>query len=267
MRRLITVSAAAFTAFLIAGSLGVFAQPPAGGPPMGPGAGSGGGGRGRGRGPMIGGPGSPTADGSHAVTDGGIKAAGWSGRVDANEEKAGMTINDAKLEQSGSTLHVTTGPATTYWRTNDKATGDFTVKASFTEPKYMNLNTHPHPYGVFIGGNDMGTENQSQLYCAAYGNGNFIVRGFGPAVFQMNGRGGEANAAVHKAEGRGQPVSQDVAISVKGGKVECSINGTVVASYDKSAVVSDGKLKSTDGAYGLRFAHNTDVQVTDFSKN
>jgi len=41
--------------------------------------------------------------------------------------------------------------------------------------------------------------------------------------------------------------------------VECSINGTMVASYDKALLVTGGKLKSTDGTYGLRFAHNTDV--------
>ena len=44
--------------------------------------------------------------------------------------------------------------------------------------------------------------------------------------------------------------------------MECSINGTVVASYDKALLVTGGKLKSTDGTYGLRFAHNTDVTVT-----
>ena len=68
--------------------------------------------------------------------------------------------------------------------------------------------------GVFIGGNDMGTANQSYLYCAAYGNGNFIVRGFGPAPFALNGGHGEANAAVHKAAAAGSPVSQDIAVSV-----------------------------------------------------
>jgi len=36
----------------------------------------------------------------------------------------------------------------------------------------------------------------------------------------------------------------------------------VVAGYDKAALVTAGKLKSTDGVYGLRFAHNTDVTVT-----
>jgi hypothetical protein len=136
------------------------------------------------------------------------------------------------------------------------------VKATFYEPKYMNLNTHPHPYGVFIGGNDMGTPDQTDLYCAAYGNGKFIVRGFGPAPFKMNGFLGDANAAVHKAAGRGQPVTQDIALSVTGNKVECSINGTVVASYDKALLVTGGKLKSTDGTFGLLFAHNTDVMVT-----
>ena len=144
---------------------------------------------------------------------------------------------DAKLAKEGDGIHVTTGPAGTYWNPANKASGDYTVKATFTEPKYMNLNTHPHPYGIFIGGNDMGTDQQSYLYCAAYGNGNFIVRGFGPAPFQMNGRRGEANAAVHKAAGQGEPVTQEIAVSVKGDKVECSINGTVVASYNKADLV------------------------------
>ena len=195
---------------------------------------------------------------------GGIMVPGWMGKVDANEAKAGQTVNNAKLAKDGDAIKVTTGPAISYWNPADKATGSYTVKATFSEPKYMNLNTHPHPYGIFIGGSDMGTDRNSYLYCAAYGNGNFIVRGFGPDAFQMNGRRGEANAAVNKAAGPGEPVKQEIAMSVKGDKVECAINGTVVASYDKSAAVTDGKLKSTDGVYGLRFAHNTEVTVTGF---
>ena len=78
----------------------------------------------------------------------------------------------------------------------------------------------------------------------------------------MNGRG-EANPAVHKAAAPGESVEQKIALSVKDGKVECAVNGTVVASYDKAAVVTDGKLKSTDGVYGIRFAHNTEGTVTD----
>jgi hypothetical protein len=206
---------------------------------------------------------------SRTVAGGGISVPGWTGKIDASEEKAGQTLNGAKLAKEGDSLVVTTGPAVTYWNPANKASGNYTVKATFKEPKYMNLNSHPHPYGITIAGNDLGTAQESYVYCAAYGNGNFIVRGFGPEPFQMNGRRGEANAAVHKAAGQGEPVTQEIALSVKGDRVECSINGTVVAGYDKAAIVAPGKLKSTDGVYGLRFAHNTDVVVTGFgiSKN
>jgi hypothetical protein len=81
----------------------------------------------------------------------------------------------------------------------------------------------------------------------------------------MNGRRGEPNAAVHQAAGTGSPVTQEIALSVAGDKVTCAINGTVVATYDKAAVVAPGKLKSTDGVYGLRFAHNTEAVVTGLS--
>ncbi len=201
---------------------------------------------------------------SRKIAGGGISAPGWTGKIDAGEEKLGQALNNAKFAENGGTFNVTTGPAVSYWNPANKATGDYTVTATFSEPKFMNLNSHPHPYGIFIAGNDLGTADQNYLYCAAYGNGNFIVRGFGPETFRMNGGRGEANAAVHKAAAPGAPVTQEIAMSVKGGKVECSINGTVVASYDKSAVVTAGKLKSTDGIYGLRFAHNTEVAVTGF---
>jgi hypothetical protein len=206
-------------------------------------------------------------DASRVVAGGGISVPQWTGKIDANEERRGLTLNGAKLSKEGDAFHVTTGPAVAYWNPANKAAGDYTVKATFTEPKYMNLNSHPHPYGIFVGGIDMGSANQSYLYCAAYGNGRFIVRGFGPGPFQMNGFQGDGNAAVHQAAGVGQPVTQEIALSVKGDRVECSINGTVVAGYTKSALVTEGKLKSTDGIYGLRFAHNTEVTVTGLSKN
>ena len=201
---------------------------------------------------------------SRGVAGGGISVPGWTGKIDAKEEAAGMTLNSAKLEKDSNGLHVTTGPAVTYWDPKNKATGDYTVKATFTEPKYMNLNNHPHPYGIVIAGNDLGTDQQSYLYCAAYGNGNFIVRGFGPAPFQLNGPRGAADPAVNKAADKGQPVTQEIAWRVKGGRAECSINGMVVAGYDKAALVTAGKLSSTDGVFGLRFTHNVEAVISGF---
>jgi hypothetical protein len=211
------------------------------------------------------GPAQAQSEESRSVAGGGISVPGWTGKIDANEERFGRKLSDAKLAQEGSAMHVITGPAVTYWNPANKATGNYTVKATFNEPKYMNLNDHPHPYGIAIAGNDLGTAQQSYLYCAAYGDGTFIVRGFGPNAFKMNGFGPEANAAVHKAAGVGSTVTQEIAVSVKGDRVECAINGKVVAGYDKAALVTAGKLKSTDGVYGIRFAHNTEVMVTGLS--
>jgi hypothetical protein len=242
-------------------SAGLVAQ---GGPPQGgmPAGGQGGGARGGAR-QAAGGP-----DPARVIPGGGIFAAGWMGKIDAAEAANGQKLENSKLSMEGNALHVETGPATTYWNPANKAAGNYSVKATFTEAKYMNANSHPHPYGIVIGGNDLGTPQQSYLYCSAYGNGMFIVRGFGPSddpardsVFNVNGRG-QANDAVHKAAGPGQPVTQDIAVTVKADSVECAINGTVVATYPKSDIVAAGKLKSTDGTYGIRFAHNTDATVT-----
>jgi hypothetical protein len=201
-------------------------------------------------------------DESRTVADGGIKIPGWMGKIDAREAERGLALENARLAMDGDAIHVVTGPAVNYWNPSNTASGDFTVTATFTEMEYMSLNNHPHPYGIFIGGSDMGTDNQSLLYCAAYGDGRFIVRGFGPAPFAMNGRQGETNDVVNKAAGKGQPVTQEIALSVRGDMVQCSINGTVVASYPKADVIGEGKLKSTDGVYGIRFAHNTEARVS-----
>src|SRR5438105_15696333 len=71
---------------------------------------------------------------SRAIAGGGISISGWTGKVDANEARAGRTLNDAKFEQSGGAMHVITGPATTYWNPANNAAGDYTVKATFSEP-------------------------------------------------------------------------------------------------------------------------------------
>jgi hypothetical protein len=209
-------------------------------------------------------------DVAEPITNGGIFAPGWQGKIDPGQIASAGTpskLEDAKLSLQGSTLMVQTGPAVTYWNPANKASGDYTVKATFNEPKFQNRNTHPHPYGIVIAGSDMGTDQNTYLYCEAYGNGTFIMRGFGPAVFHVapaTGNRAAPSDAVHKAAGIGQPVTQEIAMSVKGDKVSCSINGTEVASAAKADVVGAGKLKSTDGVYGFRFAHNTEGSVAGF---
>ena len=203
-------------------------------------------------------------DADRVIPGGGIFVPGWTGKIDTASGRQGRVLNDAKLAQEGNALHVTTGPATTFWNPANTASGNYTVKATFLEPRFMELNSHPHSYGIFIGGNAMGTDQMSLMYCVAYGDGQDLVRGFsGPTVFTLLNT--SPNAAVHKAAGVGQPVTQDIAWTVKDGRAECAINGKVVAGYDRAQMIGAGKLSSTDGVYGIRFTHNVEAIITGLS--
>jgi len=209
-------------------------------------------------------PAAAPQDASRKVAGGGITAAGWKGKVDAAEAAKGATINDSKFAQQGAEFRINNGPAAIYWNPAQTASGSYTVSATFTEPKYMSSNDHPHPYGIFIGGDSLDSENASLLYCTPYGNGRFIVRGFGPARFDPMTFGRPTpNDAVKKAE-TGGSVTQEVAWVVTPEKADCKINGVVVASIPKAELVGAGKLKSLDGIAGLRIAHNVDVNVTNW---
>jgi hypothetical protein len=192
------------------------------------------------------------------VAGGGITVKGWQGKIDPAAAKKGMTINDSKFAGDAKALTLTVGPAASYWNPANTVSGDYTVKATFAEPKVSG--DHPHPYGIFIGGTQLDTDKHNLLYCVAYSDGTFLVRGFsGGTVFNASKRG--PHAAVKKAGADGS-VSQDIAWTVKGDRAECSINGQVVAGFNKSDIVGPDKLESTDGVYGLRVSHNVNVNVT-----
>jgi hypothetical protein len=199
-------------------------------------------------------------DADRAVTGGGITAPGWKGQVDPQSASQGRSIKDSKFEQKGDMFHLTIGPAAVYWNPANTASGDYTVKATFTEARMTS--GHPHPMGLFIGGSKLGTPEQSLMYCTAYRDGTFIVRRFnGNTVTQVARK--SPNDAIKKASNPDESVTQEVAWVVKGGKAECQINGATVASFDKSEIVGPGKLESTDGIYGIRVSHNMDLTVSN----
>lgn len=195
-----------------------------------------------------------------SVAGGGITAPGWKGRIDPASAKQGKTINDSKFAKEGDALHLSIGPAAVYWNPENTASGDYTVKGTFKEGK--TTSDHPHPYGIFIGGSNMDGDAPTLVYCVAYGDGTYLVRGFSNGtVFQVSKR--QPHTAVHKTGADGG-VTQDIQWTVKGSRAECSINGTMVAGYDKGEIVGPGKLESLDGITGIRVSHNVDVAVTGF---
>jgi hypothetical protein len=206
--------------------------------------------------------GAQQQDADRKVAGGGITVKGWQGKVDAAAAKEGKTINDSKFEDKNGAFHISAGSASTYWNPANTAKGDYTVSATFTEPKIAA--GHPHPYGIFIGGTGMDTDKPTYTYCVAYGDGTALVRGFSDGAV-VNYFKRQPNAAVAKAS-EGGSVTQTIAWTVKGDTAECSINGTVVAGLAKADLVGPGKMQSTDGVYGIRAAHNVDIVVSKFGK-
>lgn len=196
-------------------------------------------------------------DADRSVAGGGITVAGWKGKIDPKAAKAGKTVNDSKFAMAGGKLELKIGPAATYWNDANTATGNYEVKAAFTENKHNP--GHPHSYGVVIGGSDLGTDSQSYAYCIVYADGKYAAKYFhGETVADLAPR--TESAAVKKAvEG---VATNEIGWRVAGDKASCVINGQVVQTWDKVALVGADKLKSLDGVYGIRVTHNVDLSIT-----
>jgi hypothetical protein len=189
---------------------------------------------------------------------GGVQVAGWKARIDRRPMSQGKTVNDSKMVSEGQALRLSVGPAGNFWNPSHTAKGDYTVKATFKEHKMAA--SHPHSYGIFIGGNDLESDTETLAYCIAYGNGTYAVKTFhGAKVTTLVDR--EATPALKKADANGESTNE-IGWSVKGGKASCVINGTSVKTFDKSELVADDKLKSLDGNYGIRVSHNLELTVS-----
>ena len=201
-------------------------------------------------------------DADRSVKDGGIKVTGWKGKVDRRPASQGKTIADSKFVSEGGALRLSIGPAASYWNPANTASGDYTVKATFKEHKMAA--SHPHSYGIFIGGADLDSDNESLMYCIAYGNGTYAVKTFrGAKVTTLVDRA--ESAALKKADANGESTNE-IGWSVKGGKASCMINGTAVKTFENAEVVGADKLVSTNGIYGIRVSHNLELTVSGLAK-
>ena len=203
-------------------------------------------------------------DADRSVGDGGIKVDGWKGRVDRRPMSQGKTVADSRFAAAeGGGFRLSVGPAGNFWNPANTASGDFDVTATFEEHKMAA--SHPHSYGLFIGGADLESDTETLLYCIVYGDGTFSIKTFhGENVTTLVNR--EATSALHKANDDGESTN-DVAWQVRGGTASCVVNGTEVRSLNNTDIVAADKLTSTDGIYGIRVSHNLELTVTGFASS
>jgi len=181
---------------------------------------------------------------------------GWKLRVDRS-----MTAEDPdaagsiKFTTKGSGFHAINPQAATYWNPANTATGNYSLKGTFTLVKSTGYDEY---YGLMFGGSDLDAAGQSYLYFMITDDGTWLLkRRTGPSTQNVSAR--TPNAAVKKP-GAGGMCTNTLEVRVMADKMDLVVNGIVVSSLPKT-----GALAKTDGIYGLRINHQLEVQVDGFA--
>lgn len=199
-------------------------------------------------------------DADRSVEEGGVHVEGWEARIDRRAQSRGMSVEDSRFVREGDALRLSIGPAAIFWNPSNTASGDYTVDATFEE--HAMRTSHPHPYGIFIGGRNLESESEELLYCIVYGDGTFAVKTFqGENVTTIRDRG--PADAINQAGEDGR-ATNEIGWRVQGDTASCMVNDTAVASFDASQVTGPDKISSLDGIYGIRVSHNLELTVRDF---
>jgi hypothetical protein len=202
-----------------------------------------------------------TADADKVVADGGVKVAGWTGRIDPRPAAAGRKITEAKFLPMAGGYHVTAGPAAIYWNpANSVPGGDYTVQGTFAQTK---ASTHPEAYGIFLGGQHLEAANQSYIYFVIRQDGKFLINHRADDATVHKIVDWTANPAVKAMDEAGKATNA-LAIVVDGTNLSFRVNGTEVHSIPRTTIDAGGANSGTMGIAGIRVNHNLDVHVDGF---
>jgi hypothetical protein len=193
---------------------------------------------------------------SLTVALGAQSPAGWQVRIDRSTTASDPDdVPDVKVATVASGFRVTGGPAGTFWNPANRATGDFTARATF---RLMKPSGHVNYYGLVFGGEDLGGAKQRYIYFLAAQNGTYIIRQrTGENVQDVQAR--TTHAAIAQPGANGSSVNA-MEVRVAGNQISYVVNGTVVHTTPRS-----GATAQTDGIVGVRINHLLDVQVEGFS--
>ena len=186
------------------------------------------------------------ADPDKAVAGGGELPAGWQARTDR-----GQALTNVKFGPMGNGLHATLGPAAIFWRAEDQASGGYHAIATFTQARAPG---HPEAYRLLGAGNDLTTDGQRYVYILVRGDGQYLIKRRAGAQTTNISAGWTKHDAVKPAGADGK-ATNTIEVTVRGGKAEFAINGTVVHSMDATDMA---------GVAGLRVNHNLDVHIDGF---
>jgi len=182
---------------------------------------------------------------------GGLRVPGWTARFDRAEAKPAQ-VSFTRMAKG---YHVTAGPAAVYYDAKQTASGNYTVRGSFTQTKAP---THPEAYGLFAGGQNLTGAAPSYMYFVVRGDGKYLVKHRANATEVHTLVDWTASPAL-KAAGADGKASNALEIRVAADSVRFVANGTPVAA------VSRQEAGAMSGVAGLRVNHNLDVHVDNFA--
>src|SRR5579872_5315049 len=177
---------------------------------------------------------------------------GWKVRVDRSSSATDPdAAGSIQFVTSGSGFHATNPQAAVYWNPANTASGNYTLKGTFT---LMKPSGHNNYYGLVFGGSGLEGPQQSYLYFVVAQNGTWLIkRRDGDATSNVSPK--TPSDAVKKPDASGKSVNE-LEVRVGADKIDFVVNGTVVHTEPKS-----GATAKTDGIYGIRVNHLLEVQV------
>jgi hypothetical protein len=184
--------------------------------------------------------------------------AGWKVRPDRSTSATDPdAAGDIKFVTMGQGFHATNPQAAVYWNPSHTATGNYTVRGTFTLVKPSG---HTNYYGLVFGGGDLEGPKQNYLYFLVGQDGTWLIKHRAGDATTHDVVTKTANDAVKKPDATGKSTNA-LEVRVQADKIDYVVNGTVVHSTPKS-----GMTAKTDGIYGIRINHQLEVPVDNFGK-
>lgn len=185
--------------------------------------------------------------------------AGYALQLDrANRERTNFGV-----QIEGGDLEIETGPAGILYRPDDSSqtvgeagAGRYRVHGGFTEIGAPV--GHREGFGLFIGGQQLGGDQQRYVYFLVRGDGRFLVKQRDGDATRELSAGWQPSDAVQVPAVDGRSVTNELVMEVDGEALRLLCNGELLAEVPIDA-------GDTWGTAGVRVNHNLHVRVADFA--
>jgi hypothetical protein len=181
---------------------------------------------------------------------------GWLLRADRSASASDPDAPGAiKFSAQGSGFHAVTPQAAVFWNPANVATGNYTLKGTFT---LLKPSDHTNYYGLVFGGSALEGPQQTYLYFLVAQDGTWLIKQRAGDL-RTNDIAKMRHQAVRTPGANGMSTNA-LEVRVMPEKIDYAINGTVVHSMPKT-----GATAKTDGLYGIRSNHRLEVRVEDLA--